>query len=66
MAANEFTKKYVLDVTQRNMMKSIDMSINKTVGRVSEFEPDTEKAREVFETITTLQALKNHVERFNA
>lgn len=61
MATNDFTKEYVLGVTKRNMLKSIDTSINKTVARVGEFPPDTEKAREVFETITTLQAYKNRV-----
>jgi len=61
MATNDFTKDYVLGVTKKNMLKSIDTSINKTVARVGEFQPDTEKAREVIETITTLQAFKNRV-----
>jgi hypothetical protein len=56
-----FTKDYVINLTKRNMEEAVKKSIEKTVARIGEFEPDTKEAREVIETIATLQGIKNQL-----
>jgi len=56
-----FSKDYVIGVTKRHMVKSIEMSIAKTLERMSEFNAanNAEKSLEAFETLTVLQGMKN-------
>ena len=56
-----FSAEYVVSVTKRHMLKDIDVSIAKTVARISEFAEDPEKSREIFNAIATLQQMKNMV-----
>jgi len=56
-----FSKDYVLSVTRQHMLKSIQMSIDKTLARMAVFnsENDSTKSLEAFETLTELQGMKN-------
>lgn len=56
-----FSREYVLKTTARHMLKSVDISIRKTMDRMNEFKDNHEKANEVFKTLTELQALKKQV-----
>jgi transposase len=57
-----FSIEYVLTATKRHMLKSIEISIKKTVERISEFSGDREKSEEVFKTLSTLDAMKREIE----
>lgn len=48
------------------MRKSIDISIRKTFERVKEFEPDTDKAKEVFITLSILHQMRKNLDDFQA
>jgi len=56
-----FTRDYVLKVTAKHMLKSIEISIKKTMDRMNEFQGDHEQANEVFKTLTELQAIKKQI-----
>lgn len=59
-----FSTEYVMGTTARHVLKSVDLSVEKTMGRIPDFEPDTAKAQEVFKTLTSLQAFKQHIQSF--
>jgi hypothetical protein len=61
-----FSTSYVLKTTAKHMRKSIDISIRKTFERVKEFEPDTEKAKEVFITLSILHQMRKNLDDFQA
>jgi len=61
-----FSASYVLRTTAKHMRKSIDISIRKTFERIKDFEPDTEKAREVFFTLSVLHQMRKNLDDFQA
>jgi len=58
-----FSKDYVLSVTRQHMLRSVQMSIDKTLARMAVFnsENDSVKSLEAFETLTELQGIKNAI-----
>jgi hypothetical protein len=60
-----FSQEYVLKTTAKHMKKSIEISIKKTMDRMSEFHDNHEKSNEVFRTLTILQAIKKQVENID-
>lgn len=61
-----FSAAYVLRTTAKHMRKSIDISIRKTFERIKDFAPDTEKAREVFFTLSVLHQMRKNLDDFQA
>lgn len=59
-----FSRGYVLRTTARRMADSVNISIQKTLGRVAEFEGNSDKSREVLETLSILHQMKKIVEDF--
>lgn len=57
----QFDKSYVLQVTREHMLKAVERSIEKTTARFPEFAAHPEKSREVFETMTELQAIRKQI-----
>lgn len=49
---------YVLNATTKHMLKSVDISIRKTLERISEFAGNKEKSQEIFETLSALETMK--------
>jgi hypothetical protein len=61
-----FSTSYVLKTTAKHMRKSIDISIRKTFERVKEFEPNTDRAKEVFVTLSILHQMRKNLDDFQA
>lgn len=61
-----FDKNYVMRVTLEHMKKRVDVSINKTFDRVKEFESDSGKSLEVFETLSELHTLRRSLEEIQS
>jgi len=59
-----FTLAYVLRTTLKHQRKAIDVSIRKTFERIKDFEKDSPKAREVFETLAYLHRMRNDLDDF--
>ena len=59
-----FDQGYVMKITANNVRKWIDLSINKTSARLSDFEPDSEKWKEILDTIHGLHAFKRLINDF--
>jgi hypothetical protein len=49
-----FTKAFVLKTTLQNMRNMVDLSMRKTVARLSDFPDDKEKKLEVLATLASL------------
>lgn len=56
-----FSRNYVIKVTREHMLRSIDISINKTFARVEEFADDLEKSQEVFATLAELHSMRKAI-----
>lgn len=65
MENKPFSMSYVLRTTAKHMRKSIDISIRKTFERMPEFD-NTEKSREVLETLSTLHQMRKQLDDFQA
>ena len=52
---------YVLNATAKHMLKSVDISIRKTLERIPEFEGDQAKSQEVFVTLARLHDIKRNL-----
>jgi len=61
-----FSTGYVLKTTAKHMRKSIDISIRKTFERIKEFQPDTQKAKDVFFTLSVLHQMRKNLDDFQA
>jgi predicted component of type VI protein secretion system len=61
-----FSIGYVLRTTAKNMRKCLDISIRKTFERIQEFEPDSQKAREVFATLANLHKMRQQLDDFQS
>jgi hypothetical protein len=59
-----FNQDYVMNVTVRKAFKAIDTSIYKTSSRLEEFEENSEKWLEVFNTMHSLHMLKKVLVEF--
>ena len=59
-----FSKSYVMRLTLKYVIRSIEMSLAKTFERVEEFANDREKSTEVLETLSALHAFKRLIEDF--
>ena len=57
-----FSIEYVISATKKHMLKSIDISIRKTIERIAEFEGDRDKSEEVFRTLSELNGMKKQLE----
>lgn len=57
-----FSIEYVISATKKHMLKSIDISIRKTITRIAEFEGDRDKSEEVFRTLSELDGMKKQLE----
>lgn len=62
--APPFSMAYVLRVTSKHVGRSIDISIDKTFGRLKDFKEDATKSREVMETLSNLHIMKRMHEEF--
>jgi hypothetical protein len=56
-----FDKGYVLSTTLKHMIRAIDISIDKTSGRVQEFENNSEKSLEIIETLSELHSMRRAI-----
>lgn len=61
-----FSKDYVVHTTVKHMRKSIDISIRKTFERVAEFDSNSTKSREVFETLSILHTMRSQLDYIQA
>jgi hypothetical protein len=57
-----FSRSFVVNVTIRNMRKSVDISIKKTLKRVGEFSQDREKSQEILETLSCLYSIQKQLD----
>lgn len=57
-----FDRGFVLEITLRHMRRDVDISIQKTMSRMVEFESDPVKSQEVFKTLSQLHQLKKLAE----
>jgi hypothetical protein len=63
-SSKPFSQGYVLRTTAKHMRKSVDISIRKTFERISEFDGDQEKSKEIFSTLSTLHSLRKQIDDF--
>jgi hypothetical protein len=56
-----FSMDYVLNATTKHMLKSVDISIRKTLERIAEFEGNQEKSQEIFITLARLHEVKKNL-----
>jgi len=59
-----FTMSHVLRLTTKNMRRHIDISIRKTYDRVKDFEGNSEKSKEIFQTLDLLHRLRKLLDDF--
>jgi len=59
-----FDMQYVLKTTAKHMRKSIDVSIRKTFERMPEFEGNSEKGKELFQTLSVLHTMRKMLDDF--
>ena len=52
-----FSMSYVLAETYRHLHRSIDISVQKTLSRLADFEDEPEKVKEIMLTLTNLNRL---------
>lgn len=57
-AQRPFSKEYVLRTTNKQMRKAVEVSIQKTLARVAEFEGNSAMSMEILTTLSTLDAMK--------
>ena len=61
-----FSKSYVLRTTSKHIRKAIDISIRKTFERMSDFDGDSQKGKEVMETLSVLHTLRGMIDEFQS
>lgn len=57
-----FSQSYVLSVTFQNMRSAVQLSISKTIGRLPDFDPGSEKHNEILDTLASLNNLARLVD----
>jgi DNA replication protein DnaD len=60
-----FDRSYVVSTTVKHMLKCIDMSIAKTIARISDFDNDSGKSAEVLQTLSDLHMLRKQIGEIN-
>jgi hypothetical protein len=58
-----FDKDYVLNLTRKNMLKAVMVSIDKTFQRMPEFANDEVKSKELFLTLAELHRIKSDLSK---
>jgi len=66
MKQKPFSKGYVLRTTAKHMRKHIDISIRKTFERFPEFAEDSDKSKEIFQTLAVLHSMRKQLDEFQA
>jgi len=61
-----FSRSFVLGLTAMHIRECIDLSIRKTFERVSEFQEDPEKNKEIFQTLSDLHSMRKQIDDFQA
>ena len=61
-----FSKAYVLDTTLKHVQRAFSISINKSLGRLAEFEGDSAKGTEIMETLSVLHSMAKIMDEFKA
>ena len=59
-----FSRDFVIRTTVKHQKKCIDISIQKTVDRISEFEGDPVKSKELIVTLSVLHNMRRQIEGF--
>lgn len=59
-----FSKAYVLETTFSHMQRAISISVNKTLGRLAEFDGNSAKGTEIMETLSNLQVMSKLLTEF--
>jgi hypothetical protein len=59
-----FDRQYVMRTTFRHMIKSINISIDKTVSRMKDFTDDHVKNAELLSTLSDLHAVRKSLELY--
>ncbi len=66
MEQKPFNRSYVIRMTYKHMCKCVDVSISKTIERISEFAGDPAKSSEIFKTLADLHAMKRQLDNFQS
>jgi len=66
MSLAPFSTGYVLRITVKHLRKYIDLSIHKTFTRISDFEGDGEKSKEVLDTLMLLHKMRKLIDDFQS
>ena len=61
-----FSMSFVMKATFRHMRRSLDISINKSIKRLQDFEGDNSKGIEIMETVKVLQTVREMLDDFEA
>lgn len=64
--SKKFSKGYVLRTTAKHMRKAVDISIRKTFDRIKEYEGDSDKSREIMETLSDLHQMRKTLDDFQS
>jgi hypothetical protein len=64
MSNTPFDLGFVMSRTAENMLRAIDVSSNKTIVRISDFEPGHPKHQEILMTLSALSTLRKLVKDF--
>ena len=61
-----FSKKFVMKTTFHHMIRSVEISISKTIERFNEFEEEESReiSKEVMETLSLLNKMKSELEGY--
>ena len=57
-----FSNDYVIRETLRHMQRSVSISTQKTIARLEEFQGDSERTKEVMQTLHNLSRLNKLIE----
>lgn len=59
-----FDKEYVINTTLEHMTRSIDISIQKTLERIPEYENDSKVSFDILETLAKLNSFRNSIQQY--
>ena len=58
-----FCKEFVIEKTFLHIMRAVTISLDKVVSRIREFEGDSDKSKEILQTLALLQSLQEQLTR---
>ena len=64
MEDKPFSKSFVMKTTFRHMRRSVDISIRKSFERFKDFDENTEKGKEIMETLSVLHTVRKMLDDF--